>query len=139
MVNVSKNPLDPRIERRIRANLMTALFSSPNTKQSKMLGALLTQSERIMLAKRLAVIIMLDKDSSYYHISKTLKVSISTVMHTEHLLQKGVYAPIVGKVRSASSRTLLESLELLLSAGMPSIAGPKHQKRLNALKNKGRA
>ena len=86
-----------------------------------------------MLAKRLAIITMLERDQSYYLIEQTLNVSISTVKRLRKRLQAGDFDPLC----RVFSRNLsfLDYLEIFLSAGMPSIAGPRYQRRLGQLRS----
>ncbi len=101
-----------------------------------MLEALLSATERVMLTKRLAIIVMLEREYSYYRISKTLKVSVSTVMRVEALRTRGVYRPIQSAMHRSVHKSLLDEIEILLAAGMPSIAGPRHQRRLDRLRGR---
>lgn len=86
-----------------------------------------------MLAKRLAIITMLDKDHSYYDIETTLNVSGSTVRRLHKRLLSGNFDPLCRIFNRNLS--FLDYLELFMAAGMPSIAGPRTQKRLDALRS----
>ena len=44
-----------------------------------------------MLAKRLGIIFLLGKGLSHYQIGKSLRVSLSTVAHFGHLIDRGLY------------------------------------------------
>jgi len=85
-----------------------------------------------MLAKRLAIITMLDRDHSYYRIAQTLNVSVSTIRRLHRRLLAGHFDPLCRVFNRNLS--FVDYVEMFLSAGMPSIAGPRHQKRLNALR-----
>ena len=56
-----------------------------------------------MLAKRLAIIFMLDQKESMYAISNILKVSPSTVARMSLSYENGSYANIIEEMRKQSS------------------------------------
>lgn len=125
--------------RRISGNLMKALFSDTGRGKT-ILPTLLTKTERVMLAKRLAAIIMIENEYSSYEIWKKLKVSTSTIKRYELAMDAGVYDPILKVVRKSKNKlSFLELIELIAAAGLPSIAGPRGQRRLNALRARARA
>lgn len=139
MTHISKFKMKDRVKQRISANLANALLESGVAQGRAMLDTLLTPTERIMLAKRLAIIVMLEREYSYYRIMKTLKVSTSTIKRLHRNLETGQYRFVQRALgKKSSSLTFLELLEVFLAAGMPSIAGPRHQKRLNELRHRMR-
>jgi hypothetical protein len=118
---------------KIHNNFLRALFANKNGE--RILNALLTKTEKIMLAKRLAIIVMLEYEHSHYGIVRTLKISPSTPRRYARLSQTGIFAPIQHMLNNKRSRrSLLDIIELLLAAGMPSIAGPRGTKRLQRLR-----
>ncbi len=134
MAHVSKIPMNDSDRRRIAGNLMKTLFSDSGRGKT-ILPTLLTKTERVMLAKRLAVIIMIEKDYSSYEIWKKLKISTSTIKRYELAMDAGLYDPILRAVRmTKKGLSFLELIELIAAAGLPSIAGPRGQKRLKALR-----
>lgn len=80
MSHVSKNQLEEKVFLRIYDQFANAV-SSQAYKKEGVLGDLLTKTEKIMFAKRLAVIFMLLEDASFYHIYESL--------HVAHLLHGG--------------------------------------------------
>ena len=86
-----------------------------------------------MLAKRLAIIVMLMQGESTYRVKQSLKVSISSVLRFQRMIDTGLFKPIERELR-IKNRSITEILELLLAAGMPSIAGPQHNRRLQRLR-----
>jgi len=129
-----------RVQKRIKDSLSNAFLKSGTAHGRAMIETLLTSTEQIMLAKRLAVIVMLERGYTYYRIMKTLKVSTSTIKRLHRNLESGQYRFIRHKLSKKSSNLgFLELLEVFLAAGMPSIAGPRHQKRLNELRKRMRA
>ena len=133
MTHISKVKIPSHIEQKIIDTFMRSLFSTNATRGKARIYSILTPIERIMLAKRLAIILMLDKDESYYHIEQTLNVSRSTVRRLHRRLLAGHFDPLCRVFNRNLS--FLDYLELFLSAGLPSRAGPRHQKRLEALRS----
>ena len=129
MTHVSKTKVKPRVSLRIKRNLITAATE----RKGIILESLLTPTETLMLAKRLAMIVMIERGESTYRISKLLKVSVSSVGRFKHMIHAGLFKPIIRGARKRN-RTLLDILELVLAAGMPSIAGPGHSRRLQRLR-----
>jgi uncharacterized protein YerC len=108
----------------IHANLVRALTASRTTKREAVLGALLTQTEKIMLAKRLAIVIMLERGHTYYRIDKTLKVSTSTSKRLHRKLLNGLYEPIQQMIGTGEDPAIVRMIEKLLQFRMPPKVGP---------------
>ncbi|MEK7575382.1 MAG: Trp family transcriptional regulator [Patescibacteria group bacterium] len=80
MPHISKEHLDQKVFLDMYTHFHNALTSLRNKKESgKLIRELLTPTERVMIAKRVAMIYMLRKGHSVYEIEKVLKVSSSTV------------------------------------------------------------
>ena len=140
MTHVSKFKMKDRVKKRITGSLSRAFLQSGTAHGRAMIETLLTSTEQIMLAKRLAVIVMLEREYTYYRIMKTLKVSTSTIKRLHKNLESGRYRFIRRTfLKKSNSLGFLELLEVFLAAGMPSIAGPRHQKRLNELRQRMRS
>jgi uncharacterized protein YerC len=133
MTHVSKRKLSPETERKISDAFVRSLLSTNISRGKARLHSLLTTTEKIMLAKRLAVITMLEQGDSQYRIMKTLNVSVSTIGRLDRKRRRGDFDPLCRIFNRNLS--FLDYLELFLGAGMPSIAGPRHQKRLDALRS----
>ena len=131
MTHVSKRKIKKEVENKIVNAFMYSLFSTNLARGKARVHAILTPTERIMLAKRLAIITMLDHDHSYYRIEKTLNVSVSTVRRLHNRLLSGDFDPLCRVFNRNLS--FLDYLELFLSAGI-SMAGPRYQKHLDALR-----
>ncbi len=112
---------------------MGSLFSTSITRGKARVHSILTPTERIMLAKRLAIITMLDRKHSYYQIGQVLNVSISTIRRLHKRLESGDFDPLCRVFNRNLS--FIDYIEIFLSAGLPSISGPRHQRRLDALRS----
>jgi uncharacterized protein YerC len=80
MVNVSKKKLDPVVEKRLNRDF-GALLGYPKTAsaRTKLIEQFFTPSERMLFAKRIAVILMLENKISFNTIEEEMGVSPSTV------------------------------------------------------------
>lgn len=90
-----------------------------------LLAELLTDTEKIMLAKRLAVIFLLAKNVPPYRIWNRLKISPSTVARFELGLEKRFENLLEIGMRQENKTTLDKILDGLLNSSMPSKVGPR--------------
>lgn len=120
-----------RVEKRIKDNFLRSILSGGSARRQAILGELLTQTEKIMLAKRLAMIVMLENDFSYYRISKTLKVSTSTLKRLHRHILAGSYRQILTSLTGNRADAIIRFLEKILEFRMPPIAGPGRWKFLD--------
>lgn len=130
MVYVSEKPLKKEVLVRI-SELFIVHIANVHTKShsKQFLDEILTSAEKIMLAKRFAIIVMLYRKQSYSSIMKTLKVSQTTVAKINLELKKGEFDFITSqfqkvKVQKIGKRKGKEgnfwvALEILIQAGMP--------------------
>ena len=89
MPQVSKNPLGKETNQEIQAALwwlLARLNSDDNIKD--FLGGFLTNTEKIMLAKRLAIAFLANKNYDYKDISNALKVSTNTVYRIKDAMDR---------------------------------------------------
>lgn len=90
MPQVSKSPLSKEVNKKIIDGLWWLIAALNNQSDvDKFLGDLLTKTEKTMLAKRLAIALMLEKGRSYWEIRDVLKVSTSTILGIRHWLDQG--------------------------------------------------
>lgn len=88
MPQVSKNPIPRETDRKIRKAFTKALVDIGSEREmERYIFDLLTPTERIMLAKRLAIAAMLIEEVPYREISEHLKVSTATVGRVNLWLQ----------------------------------------------------
>lgn len=103
MTQVSKRSLQKEVEERILDLFWTSLSSASSKEQIALfLEDLLTPTEKIMLAKRLAIAFMLIKNYDYESINTRLKVSDPTIWNVKTSLSykgKG-YKLIIEKIMS---------------------------------------
>jgi uncharacterized protein YerC len=89
MSKISKNKLAPNTYNSILESLISVLVSL-NTKKdmTDLIDSLFTQTERLMLAKRLAIALLLDRGMNYKEISKLIKVSSVTISFVRNGIMK---------------------------------------------------
>lgn len=129
MTHVSKKVLDTKTEKKLSLQL-AKFFSNQSEKQTQNLFTdLLTSSERIMLIKRLAIVIMITEEHSTYRIAQTLKVSDSTVRDIKIKIQLEQYDYLVAhyKNKNFNSKEFWKTVEVLLRAGLPSRGSDRWQ------------
>ena len=89
MSQVSRNPLSKESNYEIQAALWWLLARLDNDSDIRnFLNSLLTKTEKIMLAKRLAIAFLLSKNYNYRDISDALKVSTTTVARIKEAMDK---------------------------------------------------
>lgn len=119
MTRVSNKRLEEKVLRRIHRRFAesAASMQSPRAAES-FLGELLSESEQLMLAKRLAAIYMIAEQVSSYRIAKTLGLSISTVLRFQAKYHRGEYVHILTTYH-AKKKIWWKDIEALLRLGMP--------------------
>jgi uncharacterized protein YerC len=89
------------------------------------LGTLLSPTEQIMIGKRLAVVIMLEKGASSYKIKHTLDMSSSTIFLIKKHFDNGGYEELLKILSRTAFRDVLNTIEVIMRAGLP----PRNQYR----------
>ena len=123
MPHISKK----KLKRKVFLDIYTRLFEALATDQKagthkKFIAELLTPTEKIMIAKRLALIVMLGRGCTLPEIVKALKVSPSTVERIEKRFNSSYKG--IGKCFISEDRPdFWSDLEKLLLMGMPPRVG----------------
>lgn len=122
MGRVSKRLLDSEVEERIFEIFWLYLAKLRNTHDIReFLQSLLSRTEQIMIAKRLAIAVLLEKGHTYEHIDQSLKVSKATIatVHRQILTgaagYKNAAINILYEEKKERSWNTLEDLLLQLS------------------------
>ena len=130
MAHVSSRKLSESQELALRDKLVEALrIIGGDRKVSHALKEFLTYTESTMLAKRLGIIYLIDKNKSILDICETLNVSSSTVLRMWKIYDRGGYKSLQQVFRKLEP-SLLDVIEILLSAGMPPIVGKGRLKHI---------
>jgi uncharacterized protein YerC len=121
MTNVSKKSLKKSVKDKI-SKQFSGLIADINKsdKSSLFINEFFTESEEIMLTKRLAVIFMLLEEFSPTSIISLLKVSPSTVNKISVTLDRGGHSSIKTYLGNKKNKVKFQyNLEVILRAGMP--------------------
>jgi len=120
MPHVSKRKLHTKTRRTISGNLVGLLVGLRGAQGRRFLGELLTPTEQIMLAKRLALIAMLTEGYSYYRIEQTLKMSTSTIKRVHIQLDTHTFRTIQTMLAQKKSReNFWHMVEKFSRGGLP--------------------
>jgi uncharacterized protein YerC len=123
MPHVSKRRLGKKIFKEIYESFFKALSKTKTNYAAEIFGGnFFTETERIMFAKRLSIIVLLHKGYPFYEIVDLLKVSSSTVFRFEKNLSIGKYKSLLKildvKNKKKSSGSEID-WEKILRLGMP--------------------
>ena len=100
-MQVSKRKLNKTIERQIYNVLYQLLVDVKNIEEAQLLVQdLLSETERQVIAKRLAIAIFLDKGRSYENIKNTLKVSSATIASVQESMGNPGMQMALNKVKA---------------------------------------
>lgn len=128
MGRISKRRLHSLIEERIYQIFWEHLASlSTPTLVAEFLRSLLSHTEQLMLAKRLAIAILLSRGHNYQKIDDALKVSKATIATVDRQMitgASGFEKAVQGANKRKAKEALWDSLEeVLLRASMPARVG----------------
>lgn len=139
MPHVSKNKLDQKTLYQISERLFSAIKHLKHEREvSQFFNDLLTKTERIMLAKRLAIVVMLEAHYPFKIISKALRVSEATVSNMRDRFDRGGdgYRLVFRRLeREKFWRDFFKSIEKILQPDfLPPITGKGRWRNLNKIR-----
>ena len=118
MPHVSRKKLKKEVSKRIYNRLVKTVGET--NYGHAVLSELLTPVEQVMLAKRLAAIIILSQGISSYKVRKMLKLSSKTTAYIMHDIELGKYKQIEKLARNKKDReSFWADLEVVIRMGMP--------------------
>lgn len=117
MVNISKQVLDDVVRTRMLDDLFRLIAGTKHSNQKVIWQELLSPDEQIQYAKRITLVLLLARGTTYSQISQTLGMSPSTIARHDELRQEGHYRAIertAGSSRIAPrvARLLLDLLDI---------------------------
>ena len=124
MPHISKQKLKKETLRQLDKKLVSTFENAYESRAfAKVFRELFTRTEKIMFAKRLAIVFLLSKEIPQHRIVDMLKVSPSTVAKMSLKLENGKFETIIKTTKKKNE--LVNFIEFLLTAGgtMPPIAG----------------
>ena len=132
MTHLSKRKLKKDVADELADQFLT-FMSLARTKQDARILAreLLSQTERVMLAKRLAVVVLLVRGYTFQQIETTLGVTRQTVSRLWRETKNGRYEKIIGYARKHTrhfkQESFLEAFIRVIHLGMPSRVNKRWQ------------
>lgn len=131
MPHVSQRRLKQETFQSMRKSFTNLMAVPRNPRLTQLLlNDVLTATERVMIAKRLAAIVMLCRGYSAYKIHMVLKLSPSTVARLEAQLENGAFPYLESLFRGSRSKKLhkeaenfWDSLFKIILMGMPPRTG----------------
>lgn len=121
MTHVSKKKLDKTISKKLWNQLLRTFKNAGRMSAADVIvKELFTYTENTMFAKRLAIILLLDRGIPQHVITEELNVSPSTVVRMSLNIEIGKYNQIL---RIAGKQNLLDILERIILMGMPPRVG----------------
>ena len=134
MAHISKNKPDSGLLQLIFNELSTHIAKVDKRTAPRFLHELLTETEQIMIAKRMTAIVMLSQNIGVYKIATRLQMSTSTVRLIAFAYENGKYDNIVNSINKSKKdkEHFWELIELISRGGLPS-RGKDRWKFLNAL------
>lgn len=115
MPHVSRRKLDPRVEKELYTLLDYTLGHLKPDEAQKLLEALLSQTEKLMLGKRIAAILLLDDGLPQAHIAETIKLTPETISKLSLLLEtpRGQgFKVVIDKARNLQRTRLFKKILL---------------------------
>jgi len=121
MPHISQKRVKRHVFKRMSNEFVNTIASLKSSSEIRgFLNELLTSTERIMLAKRLAVILMLKKRYSFLTIRRTLKLSPSTVARFWKITKMKPFQFLSREIlRKEKQKKFWEELERLSRFGLP--------------------
>ena len=129
MTNVSKNKLKKKVEQDMYKHMVQLFSITTNHTAGVFCDELFTSAEKTMLAKRIAAIALLGSGVSMYRVSRTLKLSHTTVKKYQRELTQGKYAMIRKTLRKEEFdwKSFWETVEKISRGGLPPMDGRRWQ------------
>lgn len=135
MPHISSKKLSSKLTGKLFSKLITVLGKA-QSKQSLSLIAneLFTSTEKIMLAKRLAIVLMLVNNIPQHRITEILQVSPTTVAKTSLMIEIGKYNAIL-KISQKEKLDIEKLVWNILTVGgiMPPKVGKKYWRKYKKL------
>ena len=123
MPHISSKKLKKENLQKLYDEFSVALEKSAKKSWAKLfLNDFLTRTEKIMLAKRFAVIYLLAKDVPVSYIAEALCMSPTTISRMSLKYEIGKYSSLLKAIKT-EDKDIWGILEKILRAGLPPIAG----------------
>jgi uncharacterized protein YerC len=140
MARVSKQPLEHTYANELIAQLAEVIGRLNAPHASAFLSEFLGPEEKLMLAKRLAAVVMIHEKHTLYAVAHTLKMSHATADTIKIRYDLGLYTETLRGLRKnkIDYGAFLDTLDLILRAGLPRYKGKENWNAINSSIAKGR-
>ncbi len=95
MPHISKHAVAEKVVQELENRVVAFISNTGSKTRNNIFKEILTKTERFMIAKRLAMIYLIQKGTPTHTISEMLKVSPSTVARFENKLEHGYFTHTV--------------------------------------------
>ncbi len=119
MVRLNKNLLTDTQLDNLFSQFSKLLNHKDQSKVDDMLREILGPEERIMIAKRLAILILLVEGHTYYSVAKNLKISPATAQRIKFGIEKGRYQNVLRSLGKSKRDyfAILDAIDSILHLG----------------------
>ncbi len=119
MVRLNKNLLTDKQLDNLFSQFSKLLNTKDQNRADDILREILGPEERIMIAKRLAIVILSVEGHSFYSISRNLKVSPATAQRIKLEVDKGRYQNILSRLGKSKKDyfAILDAIDSILHLG----------------------
>ena len=136
MPHVSNKKIDDKYFNEIYDQLISIFDTAGSGRRSDVfLKEFLTETEKVMFAKRLAVLFMLSEGVSKHFISEILLVSPSTVDRISLQFEQDKY-PYLSLIIEKNQEDIWDSIENIITAGLPKKIGKGRWQWLEEIERK---
>lgn len=116
MPHVSKHAIAEKVVQELEERIIAVLSDTGSKTRNKIFKEILTKTERLMIAKRLAMIYLIQKGTATHTISEMLKVSPSTVARFEYKLEQNYFTHTASWVKNHTAMNKVLKLIFDLAA-----------------------
>lgn len=135
MPHVSSKKLSSELTGKLFGKLITIFGKAQNQQSlSLIINELFTSTEKVMLAKRLAIVLMLANNIPQHRITEILQVSPTTVAKTSLMIEVGKYNAIL-KISKKEKLDIEKLVWNILTVGgiMPPKVGRKYWRKYSKI------
>ena len=136
MPHISQKKINDKDFSKIYDQLISFFDTAGSQRRSDiLLREFLTETEKIMFAKRLSALCLIDDSVSEHYISYILGVSPSTVSRITLSYEQGRF-PYISNIIAKNKQSIWDVLEGAVRSSMESYSGPKRWKWLEEIERK---
>ena len=116
MPHISKHAIAENVIRELEERIIAVISDTGSKTRNRIFKEILTKTERLMIAKRLAMIYLVQKGAATHTISEMLKVSPSTVARFENKLERNHFTHTASWVKNHTAMNKVLKLILNMAA-----------------------